>query len=857
MNISFHTFSRWFSFFLFSLFLLHPSFAQQTITVLDEHKQTLIGVNIYSADRTFAASTDVEGQFLLPKLDASTRVFFSYLSYEEVIFTWQELQNQSVVQLQPIANNLGEVVIVGRKNERAERMPYQIERIAQSDIQATHSSTSADALSDHAGVFVQRSQGGGGSPVLRGFEANKVLLVVDGVRMNNAIYRNGHLQNAITIDPAMLDQLEVIYGPGSLTYGSDALGGVIHFRTKQPQFSFSEKANVKGGFFTRYATANDEKAVHFNLNYGKKRWASLTSVTYSNFGDIEVGDNYTNFPNGFGKRPFYAKPIVENEAIKDEIVENDNPDLQVGTAYDQIDILQKLRFQIDSYTDITANIQYSTSSNVPRYDQLSRTNSNDPSDLRFAEWYYGPQNRLLAAVTLRNSKPTPFYDRALLIAAYQHVDEERFDRRIGRVGRSFQLENVEVVSTTLDLDKSLSRSGRHRLSYGLDWNFNDVQSEAGTLNLTTSTIERDQPTRYPSGGSRMNMLAAYGSYRWNSRDSVQHIEAGLRYTYVNTFSLFSINDPIQWAPDFYTDGVRNEDDELTWGIGWTALTRNGWQFRAAAASSFRAPNLDDFSKVRVNDGFVTIPNSDLQSERTLNGEMTIGKMSQIKDIRLQISGTAFYTYLQNAIVRTNFSLPDGTAFLELGDEFLTTQANVNAENAYVYGTSTNVQLDFAQHWRWYTNFNWTYGRRFLPIEGRFAIDEIKVPLAHIPPIYGRSSLRYQKDKWRLEGIIRYNGAKQLEDYAVLNVTPDPLDRGFIINRLGSADNLEETPLCEDGTYCLGTPAWLTYNFYVQYQFGKLRAQISVENITDVHYRPFASGLSAAGRNLIFGVSGNF
>ena len=73
----------------------------------------------------------------------------------------------------------------------------------------------ADILTQSGHVFVQKSQSGGGSPVIRGFEASRVLLMVDGVRLNNAIFRAGHLQNIITVDNMILDRVEVIYGPSS------------------------------------------------------------------------------------------------------------------------------------------------------------------------------------------------------------------------------------------------------------------------------------------------------------------------------------------------------------------------------------------------------------------------------------------------------------------------------------------------------------------------------------------------------------------------------------------------------------------------------------------------------------------
>ncbi|MEN0050310.1 MAG: TonB-dependent receptor plug domain-containing protein, partial [Bacteroidota bacterium] len=830
---------------------------KKELLVVDENQEPLMGVNIYCSNQNFTATTDVNGKFTLPTLEEATIIHFSYLGYQAQKISYQNLQQKQRIQLQLSTENLAEILIVGRKNESAEELPYQIERISQKAISSTNSSTSANALRDHAGVFVQKSQGGGGSPILRGFEANKVLLVVDGVRMNNAIYRNGHLQNAITIDAAMLDQMEVIYGPGSLTYGSDALGGVIHFRSKNPQFSYYNQPNIKTNFYTRYASVNQEKSVHLDFNFGKRNWASLTSLTYTDFGDIRAGNNYINFPEGFGQRPFYVKSGIGASDIKDEIIANDDSNIQVGTAYNQIDVLQKISYQANDYNSFIANFQYSTSSDVPRYDRLTAIDSQDPSDLRFAEWYYGPQQRLLASLQAKFSKSNSFYDKALFIAAYQKIDEERFDRRLGRTGRSFQLEDVQVVSLTADLDKFLSQNQRHTFSYGLDWNFNDVQSEAGVENLLTNEIERSEPTRYPSGGSQMNTFAAYTTYRWKSRDSILNFHGGLRYTHTNTYSLFSESDPIQWSPSYYVDGVDNMGSDLTWGIGLTVITPSGWQVRTSAASSFRAPNLDDFSKIRVKDGFVTIPNPELSSEKTINGELTIGKESRINNSLVQLSGTAFYTYLQDAIVRTDFGLPDGSFTLQLEDEILSTVANTNAESAFIYGAAANLKVNFNKALQLFSNINWTYGRRLFTYEGRASERNLQLPLAHIPPLYGRTSLKYEKGGFSVEGVLRYNGAKTLENYAVRSVQPNPLDRDLIFLRDGTADNLEQTAVCEDGTFCLGTPAWMTYNLYASYRLKSFTLQLGMENITDVHYRPFASGVSGVGRNLIVALRGSF
>ncbi|PQJ12549.1 hypothetical protein CJD36_002035 [Flavipsychrobacter stenotrophus] len=124
---------------------------------------------------------------------------------------------------------LDDVTISANKVAEPRRnVAQQVVVLSQKAIAASQSQTTADLMSA-ANIFVQKSQMGGGSPVLRGFEANRVLMVVDGVRMNNIIYRAGHLQNIVTLDNASLERVEVLYGPSSNVYGSDALGGVISF----------------------------------------------------------------------------------------------------------------------------------------------------------------------------------------------------------------------------------------------------------------------------------------------------------------------------------------------------------------------------------------------------------------------------------------------------------------------------------------------------------------------------------------------------------------------------------------------------------------------------------------------------
>lgn len=283
-------------------------------------------------------------------------------------------------------------------------------------------------------MLVQKSQLGGGSPIIRGFEANKVLIVVDGVRMNNAIYRGGHLQNVLSIDNASLERVELLFGPSSSVYGSDALGGVMSFNTLTPSFAAGKKPLVKLNAFARYASAYDEKTVHADFSAGNRKLASLTSITYSNFGDLRQGSDYFNdFPT-WGKRSF----VVERIAGTDSMVKNNRDHHQKGSAYEQYDILQKFLFKTGKISH-QLNFQFSNTGNVNRYDRLTEINA--AGKAKSAEWYYGPAQRFMLAWTMELPK-SRLYEQGKIILSAQDIEESRHNRNYRSVKLNHRTENV-------------------------------------------------------------------------------------------------------------------------------------------------------------------------------------------------------------------------------------------------------------------------------------------------------------------------------------------------------------------------------------------------------------------------------
>ena len=386
----------------------NPALYDYLVKVSDERGQPLPGVSIYTDDYAVTASTDMEGIAVLKDIKYNQELNFTFIGYQSIKLPFFEIRKKNgKLKMFPEVKDLGEVIVIGRRDDRPEDVPYTTDQVSKEDLALTESQTTVDALQQHAGVFVQKSQMGGGSPIMRGFEANRVLLVVDGVRMNTAISRGGHLQNAITIDNGMLERMEVTFGPGSLLYGSDALGGVVHFRSKEPKLNFDKtpgKNRMETNFYTRYATANEEKSAHVDFNFGKLKWASLTSFTFTDYGDMRAGDDRPAGFEHFGRRLNYVQRVdgidqtPENVTLNADSTFSDNSNVQIGTAYSQMDFTQKVKFQPNEHAYHLLNFQFSTTSDVPRYDILTEQKSSDPKNLKWAEWFYGPQKRLLASL---------------------------------------------------------------------------------------------------------------------------------------------------------------------------------------------------------------------------------------------------------------------------------------------------------------------------------------------------------------------------------------------------------------------------------------------------------------------------
>jgi hemoglobin/transferrin/lactoferrin receptor protein len=664
----------------------------------------------------------------------------------------------------------------------------------------------ADILTASGQVFVQKSQAGGGSPVVRGFEASRVLLMVDGVRMNSAIFRAGHLQNIITVDNMILDRVEIIYGPSSTLFGSDALGGVVNLFTKQPQLFKSNLVSKKapwktnGNLVYRYGNGQNENRQHVDFNIANNKWAFLTSVTNSNFGDMRQGNKRSAAYPDFGKRLFYVARENNTDVIKDNSA---FVNIQKLSGYKQIDLLQKVLFKPNDNTEHLLNVQVSNSSDINRYDRLTEISNGLPV---FSEWYYGPQVRNMIGYKLTKSNLSGYFQKLTTNVNYQHLEESRITRRFKSNNKDFRFEAVNIFGLNMDL---LHQGKSSTLNIGVESYYNHVSSTAYRNNISTN-LRSAITTRYSDGPTNMANYALYAQHTQFLKGNWV-LNSGLRLNNVQLNANFK-DTALMHFP--FTDANQN-NTAITGNLGMAYNGADGLRVSFGLSSGFRAPNVDDLTKVfDTKTGYVVVPNKDLKPEYTYNAELNVSKTTST----YSIGASLFYTWFKNALVVDKFKWNNASAILYQGimSDVYATQ---NKAKAVVYGLNVNGSANLSPNTILAATYTYT--------KGTYQNGLLEMPLDHIPPTYGRVGLKHDIKKLTAELFTIFNGWKRIEDY-----------------NLNGEDN--EIYATKDGM-----PAWQIWNINTSYQpTKKLNLSFQIENIADLNYRYFASGISALGRNYI-------
>ncbi len=743
-----------------------------------------------------------DGKADISNLRGAKKIEIFALGYKALVLSYDQIvADGNSIQMETVNYNLNKVVISANKWQQSQsEVPAQIESITTKEVTLQNPQTAADLLGISGKVYIQKSQQGGGSPMIRGFATNRLLYTVDGVRMNTAIFRGGNIQNVISLDPLAIQQTEVLFGANSVIYGSDAIGGVMSFRTLQPQLAFEDKPNIRGNALARFSTANNERTGHFDVNIGWKRWAMITSFSANQYDHLRQGQHG---PTDYLK-PFFVQRI---DSI-DRIISQDDPLLQIPSAYSQTNFMQKIRFVPNERWDIEYGLHFSETSPYGRYDRHTRLRN---GIARYAEWNYGPQKWLMNNLSMTHQGHQTIYDQMSVRLAVQHFEESRIDRTLNRNDRNTQVEKVVAYSANADFIKSLGE--QHTVNYGAEIVQNNVVSTGKITDIQTG-IDIAGPARYPQSVWRAIGIHLNDKYTINQQFLIQ---AGVRY---NRFLLDANFDTTFYPFPFTQAQLKN--GALTGSLGAVYTPNEQTVIRANLGTAFRAPNVDDMGKVFDNEpGTVTVPNPNLQAEYAYNFDIGL---AHIFDEVVKFDVSAYYTILQNALVRRNFTLNGQDSIVYDGD-LSQVQAIQNAAVANVYGIQANIDIKFAQGFFFSTSLNFQQGKEELD-------NGVISASRHAAPFFGIAKLGYDKNKLQLQFYSQFQGKRSFEDLAVEEQAKDE-----IYAKDNNGNNF--------------APAWYTLNAKASYHFSdKMSVSSGIENITDQRYRPYSSGLSGAGRNFI-------
>jgi hemoglobin/transferrin/lactoferrin receptor protein len=791
----------------FSYFFILYCIQAQDVTVTDYKTGAPIDGVIIRSEKS-GVQTNQEGKAILDEFADREVLYFHHPSYEILRIDKVRIsQRQYTIRLTEKPLAIDEVIVsVSRRSENQSEISNKLILIGNDNVLRFQPQTTADLLTVNGEVYIQKSQQGGGSPMIRGFSANRLLLVVDGIRMNNAIFRSGNLQNVISLDANMIENTEVILGPGSVIYGSDAVGGVLSFNTFRPKLSTGNRWFSEHLLKTGYASANQAKTIHGRFAFGQQKWGVLFSGTFSDFDHLRMGKNG---PNEYLRKEYVIPDFFSG---KDSIVKNKNPREQIFSGYQQVNLMTKFRYLPNPLTDINLGFHFSTTGNVPRYDRLIVYRNNT---LRYGDWFYGPQQWMMFSGKLEQKINFLLFDKLTFIAGYQQFTESRNDRNINSPLLYHRGETVDAGTASIDFFKNFS--GENVVSYGFEFVRNKISSVGTARNLITSEVT-PLGARYPDG-SVYQTYAAYMSGRANLAPRII-LNSGFRFTETHLDGRFD-NRFYQ----FPFTGFQSQNKAFNGNIGITWNPSGNWLVNLIAASGFRSPNIDDIAKVFDSEpGNVVVPNPSLKPEYAYNLEARIsGNINGNGKVEVSI----FNTWLIDAMVRRPYSFNGQDSILYNG-VMSKVEALVNRDNARITGVSALFDYPIL-HRFWLKN-------SLTLIRGE---DSDGYALRHVPPTFGVSRLVYVAKKWNAEVNATYNGKIPFS-----RLSPDERDKPYMY-----------IPDEKGNPY---SPRWWTLNFVSVWEINKyFKASCGLENILNKLYRPYSSGITAGGTSLNLSLSMDF
>lgn len=483
---------------------------------------------------------------------------------------------------------LDEVIITAtRKSDFVKDLPYSIISLKRKDAEKQLSRTLPESLTGLAGIFIQKTNHGGGSPFVRGLTGNQTLLMVDGIRLNNSLFRYGPNQYLTLIDNLLVEKVEVVKGTGSVQFGSDAMTGVINVMTHNPEFSNIPR--WKGLITSRFTGFGMEKTIRPELSFSNKKIAFVGGVSNKNFGDLRGGKN-----TGF-QRPSGYKEL----------------------AWD-------LKANIDLGSDwlLTASYQNLAQNDVPVYHKYILEN--------FAVNNADPLSRGFGYIKLKKNFNSKLFNKLVAFASTQTIKEHRNSRKNGSQVLRLEDDKAATISMGVDIYSDISKNWSSNT--GVEIYVDKINSKRVDLDISTN-----------QGISKRGLYPDGATYKNGALYSLHHlkfnrlmIEVGGRYNYYS----IGIND-------ISLGKISIKPDALVFQAGVGYKISDGFNLFSNISSGYRAPNIDDMGTLGIVDFRYEIPTYDLKPERSLNQEAGIKWGSK----KISGSFSVFNTSLSNLITR--------------------------------------------------------------------------------------------------------------------------------------------------------------------------------------------------------------
>ncbi|MGZ5245901.1 MAG: TonB-dependent receptor [Flavitalea sp.] len=563
--------------------------AQIRIRIEDgKDRKPLENASVFSeAGRLFISN---QGGFVIIDKRLSGKLVISYTGYYPTEINADTISmNEIVVLLRSSVLMNEQVVVTAQRRTQWDRtVPYTVQRTDKKSLDEYLPRTVPEALSNTTGVFIQKTNHGGGSAFVRGLTGNQTLLVYDGVRLNNSIYRYGPNQYLNTIDAYSIGSMEVAKGTGSVQYGSDAIGGVIQLFSQD--LAFSEKKSFRGSRFAAKSMTGDmDKTLRGQVNFSNENFAFAGGVTARRFGDLIGGDTTGR---------------------------------QMPSGYDDIANDLKVKFRLNDNSNLTINHNMVDQFDVPVYHKVKLEN--------FAVNLSDKQRRMMQYIRYDLQTNNRLFNSIEITTAHQQNVEKRSSRKNGSQVLRREMDKVTGLSLTGDISSVIKKGWT--ANSGIEIYRDRVNSTREDLNLNTNAGVSSRGL-YPNESAITN-YAVYSLHHLSYKKWI--LDLGLRYHQ----SDIKIKDTSLGE-------VNLNPGAVVGNIGLLYAVSKTQSIYASASSGFRAPNIDDLGTLGVVDFRYEVPTGDLSPEKSLHMELGY----KLRSRKLSISANLFTIRLQDLITR--------------------------------------------------------------------------------------------------------------------------------------------------------------------------------------------------------------